>query len=101
MASLTFLGAARTVTGSKYLLEVDRQRVLVDCGQFQGLKELRRRNWAAFPAHPASLSSIILTHAHIDHSGLLPRLAADGFHGPIYCTAGTADLCSVKSGNAG
>ena len=101
MASLTFLGAARTVTGSKYLLDVDRQRVLVDCGQFQGLKELRRRNWAAFPAHPASLASVILTHAHIDHSGLLPRLAADGFRGPIYCTAGTADLCSVVLPDAG
>jgi metallo-beta-lactamase family protein len=101
MASLRFLGAARTVTGSKYLLDVDRQRVLVDCGQFQGLKDLRRRNWAAFPVHPASLAGVILTHAHIDHSGLLPRLAADGFQGPIYCTAGTADLCSLVLPDAG
>jgi metallo-beta-lactamase family protein len=95
MASLTFLGAARTVTGSKYLLENDGQRVLVDCGMFQGLKELRRRNWASFPVHPASLSAVLLTHAHLDHSGLLPRLVANGFTGPIYCTAGTADLCSL------
>ena len=95
MASLTFLGAARTVTGSKYLLETDDQRVLIDCGMFQGLKELRRRNWAPFPVHPASLAAVLLTHAHIDHSGLLPRLVANGFNGPIYCTAGTADLCSL------
>jgi metallo-beta-lactamase family protein len=95
MPSLTFLGAARTVTGSKYLLESDGQRVLVDCGMFQGLKELRRRNWEQFPVHPASLSAVLLTHAHLDHSGLLPRLVANGFSGPIYCTAGTADLCSL------
>lgn len=101
MATLTFLGAARTVTGSKYFLEIDRQRILVDCGQFQGLKDLRRRNWAAFPVHPASLQSVILTHAHIDHSGLLPRLVADGFRGPIFCTSGTADLCSLVLPDAG
>jgi len=95
MASLTFLGAARTVTGSKYLLEVDKRRLLIDCGQFQGLKELRRRNWAAFPVDPASISAVLLTHAHLDHSGLLPRLMAGGFKGPIYCTAGTAALCSL------
>ena len=101
MARLTFLGAARTVTGSKYLLEADGQRLLIDCGQFQGLKELRRRNWAAFPIHPASLHAVVLTHAHIDHSGLLPRLVAGGFHGPIYCTRGTADLCSLVLPDAG
>ena len=101
MATLTFLGAARTVTGSKYLLEADGQRLLIDCGQFQGLKELRRRNWAAFPVHPASLHAVVLTHAHIDHSGLLPRLVASGFHGPIYCTRGTADLCSLVLPDAG
>jgi len=101
MATLTFLGAARTVTGSKYLLEVDGFRILVDCGQFQGLKELRQRNWAAFPVHPASLHAVVLTHAHLDHSGLLPRLVAGGFHGRIYCTAGTADLCSLVLPDAG
>lgn len=101
MATLTFLGAARTVTGSKHLLEADGQRLLIDCGQFQGLKELRRRNWAAFPIHPASLHAVVLTHAHINHSGLLPRLVAGGFHGPIYCTRGTADLCSLVLPDAG
>jgi metallo-beta-lactamase family protein len=101
MATLTFLGAARTVTGSKYLLEARNDRLLIDCGQFQGLKELRRRNWSAFPVHPSSLSAVVLTHAHIDHSGLLPRLVANGFRGPIYCTAGTADLCSLVLPDAG
>jgi metallo-beta-lactamase family protein len=95
MATLTFLGAARTVTGSKYLLEADGQRILVDCGLFQGLKELRRRNWSPFPFDPASLAAVVLTHAHIDHSGMLPRLVASGFRGRIYCTAGTASLCSL------
>jgi metallo-beta-lactamase family protein len=101
MASLTFLGAARTVTGSKYLLEVDNHRLLVDCGQFQGLADLRRRNWAAFPVNPKSIEAVLLTHAHIDHSGLLPRLVANGFNGPIYCTQGTSDLCSLVLPDAG
>jgi metallo-beta-lactamase family protein len=101
MPLLTFLGAARTVTGSKYLLEVDGYRVLVDYGQFQGLKELRRRNWGPLPVHPGSIHAVVLTHAHIDHSGLLPRLVASGFHGPIFCTAGTADLCSLVLPDAG
>jgi metallo-beta-lactamase family protein len=92
---LTFLGAARTVTGSKYLLEFDGQRVLVDCGLFQGLRELRRRNWSAFPVDPSTISAVLLTHAHIDHSGMLPRLVANGFKGRIYCTAATASLCSL------
>jgi metallo-beta-lactamase family protein len=95
MAMLTFLGAARTVTGSKYLLEVDEERLLIDCGLFQGLRELRRRNWSAFPVDPATISAVLLTHAHIDHSGFLPRLVAAGFKGKIYCTAGTASLCSL------
>jgi metallo-beta-lactamase family protein len=95
VATLTFLGAARTVTGSKYLLDVDQQRLLIDCGQFQGLRELRRRNWSAFPFYPASVAAVLLTHAHIDHSGMLPRLVANGFRGPIFCTAGTASLCSL------
>ncbi len=101
MATLTFLGASRTVTGSKYLLEADGHRILVDCGLFQGLRELRRRNWAALPIHPASLHAVVLTHAHIDHCGWLPRLVSSGFHGRIYCTAGTADLCSLVLPDAG
>ncbi len=95
MATLTFLGAARTVTGSKHLLEVDGRRILVDCGLFQGLKELRLRNWSAMPIPPETIDCVVLTHAHIDHSGWLPRLVAQGFNGPVYCTEGTADLCGV------
>lgn len=95
MATLTFLGAARTVTGSKYLLEVDGQRVLFDCGLFQGLKDLRLRNWAPLPVPPETIDCVVLTHAHIDHSGWLPRLVSQGFNGPVHCTAGTADLCSL------
>jgi metallo-beta-lactamase family protein len=94
-ASLTFLGAARTVTGSKYLLEVDGQRILIDCGLFQGLKELRQRNWSPLPVAPETIDAVVLTHAHIDHSGWLPRLVAQGFKGPVHCTGGTADLCKL------
>ena len=101
MATLTFLGAARTVTGSKYLLEIDGYRILVDYGQFQGTRDLRRRNWGALAVHPSSVHCVVLTHAHIDHSGLLPRLVANGFHGRIYCTHGTADLCSLVLPDAG
>jgi metallo-beta-lactamase family protein len=95
MASLTFLGAARTVTGSKYLLEHNGARVLVDCGLFQGLKELRLRNWEDFPVPPASIDAVVLTHAHLDHVGYLPRLVAGRFRGRVFCTAGTADLCQL------
>ena len=95
MATLTFLGAARTVTGSKHLLEIDGRRILIDCGLFQGLKELRLRNWSAMPIPPETIDCVVLTHAHIDHSGWLPRLVAQGYQGPIYCTAGTADLCGL------
>jgi metallo-beta-lactamase family protein len=95
MPTLTFLGAARTVTGSKHLLEVDGKRVLFDCGLFQGLKELRERNWAPLPIAPDSIDAVVLTHAHIDHSGWLPRLIASGFKGSIHCTGGTADLCKL------
>jgi metallo-beta-lactamase family protein len=101
MAILTFLGAARTVTGSKYLLEVDGRRLLVDCGLFQGLKQLRLRNWAAFPVDPARVDAVVLTHAHIDHSGMLPRFVANGFRGPVFCTAGTSDLLSLLLPDAG
>jgi metallo-beta-lactamase family protein len=93
--SLTFLGAAQTVTGSKHLLDIDGHRVLFDCGLFQGLKELRERNWAALPVDPKSIEAVVLTHAHIDHSGWLPRLIGGGFKGPVHCTGGTADLCKL------
>ena len=92
VAQLTFLGAARTVTGSKYLVEHAGQRVLVDCGLFQGLKELRERNWEPFPVPAQSIHAIVLTHAHLDHVGYLPRLVAQGFKGRVFCTAGTMDL---------
>lgn len=95
MTQLTFLGAARTVTGSKYLLEHGGSRVLIDCGLFQGLKELRLRNWAAPPFRPDSVHAVVLTHAHLDHVGYLPRLVAHGYHGRVFCTGGTADLCRL------
>ncbi len=95
MPSLTFLGAARTVTGSKHLLDVDGQRILFDCGLFQGLKELRLRNWSPLPIRPETIDAVVLTHAHIDHCGWLPRLVSQGFKGPVHCTAGTADLCRL------
>ena len=94
--TLTFLGAAGgTVTGSKHLLEAGARRVLLDCGLFQGLKELRARNWARPPLDPESLGAVLLSHGHIDHSGYLPRLVRDGFAGPIYCTEGTAALLEI------
>src|SRR6185369_9602143 len=93
--SLTFLGAAGTVTGSKHLLEVDGRRILVDCGLFQGLKELRLRNWEPLPIDPASIDVVILTHAHLDHCGYLPRLVSAGFRGRIFCTPATKELCSL------
>jgi metallo-beta-lactamase family protein len=95
VGALTFLGAAGTVTGSQYLLESDHHRVLVDCGMFQGLKSLRVRNWAALPVAPSTVHSVVLTHAHLDHCGLLPRLVANGFSGRIFCTPGTGDLCGL------
>jgi len=95
MPSLTFLGAAGTVTGSKHLLDLGDRRVLVDCGLFQGLKELRLRNWAALPIDAARLDAVVLTHAHLDHCGYLPRLVAQGFKGRIFCTPGTRELCTL------
>src|SRR6185436_9472307 len=95
MSSIHFLGAAGTVTGSRFLLEHDGRRVLVDCGLFQGRKELRQRNWAPMPVEPKSLDAVVLTHAHIDHTGGLPRLVKDGFDGPVYCTSGTRDLSAL------
>jgi metallo-beta-lactamase family protein len=91
--TLRFLGATGTVTGSKFLLEHDGHRVLVDCGLFQGYKQLRERNWAALPVPLESIDSVVLTHAHIDHSGYLPVLTRDGFRGDIFATASTRALC--------
>ncbi|HEY0469677.1 MAG TPA: MBL fold metallo-hydrolase [Polyangiaceae bacterium] len=96
-----FLGAAGTVTGSRYLLEHGGERVLVDCGLFQGYKKLRERNWAEPGFEPAGLSAVVLTHAHLDHSGYLPRLCEMGFRGPVYCTPGTRDLLQILLPDSG
>ena len=93
--SVTFLGAAGTVTGSKHLVETGASRVLLDCGLFQGLKELRDRNWKQPPVDPRTLDAVVLSHAHIDHVGYLPALVKHGYRGPVYCTPATADLLGV------
>lgn len=95
MATLSFWGGVGTVTGSKYLIETERARVLIDCGIFQGLRELRERNWQEPPFDPRSLDAVLITHAHIDHTGYLPRLVSQGFSGPVYCSKGTADLLRI------
>jgi metallo-beta-lactamase family protein len=94
-AHLRFLGAARTVTGSKYLVRSGEEQLLVDCGLFQGLKDLRLRNWEPLPVEPAAIAHVVLTHAHIDHTGYLPRLASSGFRGSVWATPATRDLCDV------
>jgi metallo-beta-lactamase family protein len=101
MATISFWGGVGTVTGSKYLLESNNRRVLVDCGMFQGLKELRERNWQEPPFDPKSLDAVLITHAHIDHTGYLPRLVAQGFRNPVYCSRGTADLLKILLPDAG
>ena len=101
MASIEFWGGVGTVTGSKYLVVTDKARVLVDCGLFQGLKELRERNWQDPPFDPHTLSAVLITHAHIDHTGYLPRLVQQGFRGPVYCSRGTADLLKILLPDAG
>ena len=100
MPDLQFLGAAETVTGSRYLVTAG-QTVLVDCGMFQGLKRLRQRNWSPPPFEPAALDAVVITHAHVDHSGYLPRLCKLGFGGPIYVTPGTRDLLGILLPDAG
>ncbi|MFM8439858.1 MAG: MBL fold metallo-hydrolase, partial [Acidobacteriota bacterium] len=95
MAKITFLGGVGTVTGSKYLLEADNTKVLVDCGMFQGLAELRQRNWEDPPFDPASIDAVIITHAHIDHTGYLPRLVKLGFKGPVFTSKATRDLMKI------
>lgn len=101
MTSITFLGAARTVTGSKYLLDTGTARILVDAGLFQGLKELRERNWQDPPFKLSELDAVVLTHAHLDHVGYLPRLVAQGFSGRVFCTQGTQDLARIVLPDAG
>jgi metallo-beta-lactamase family protein len=98
---ITFLGATGTVTGSRYLISTGGRRILVDCGLFQGLKQLRLRNREPFPVEPASLDAVILTHAHLDHSGYLPLLVRDGFSGPVYCTPATERLCGILLPDSG
>jgi metallo-beta-lactamase family protein len=98
---ITFLGAAGTVTGSQYLLETAGRRILVDCGLFQGYKQLRLRNWTRPAYEPGAIDAVILTHAHLDHSGMLPRLVAQGFRGTVYCTRGTLELCNVLLRDSG
>jgi metallo-beta-lactamase family protein len=95
MAKITFLGAAGTVTGSKYLIEAEGKKLLVDCGLFEGSKELKQRNWDKLTIDPSSLDWVLLTHAHIDHTGYLPRLVRGGYRGPIYSNAATHELCAV------
>ncbi|MGA8220330.1 MAG: MBL fold metallo-hydrolase [Candidatus Acidiferrales bacterium] len=95
MPKITFLGAAGTVTGSKYLIEAGGKRLLVDCGLFEGSNELEQRNWQSLPVDPATIDWLLLTHAHIDHTGYIPRIARMGFRGPIYANAATHELCGL------
>jgi len=94
-AIITFLGAAGTVTGSKFLVESAGHRYLIDCGLFQGEARWRRRNWEQFPVEPESLDAVVLTHAHLDHCGYLPALVRQGFRGPVICSAGTAEVAAI------
>jgi metallo-beta-lactamase family protein len=101
MATLTFLGATGTVTGSKYLLEAGGERLLIDCGLFQGLKELRLRNWNPLPIPSSSIQWVVLTHAHLDHTGYVPRLVKEGFRGQIYASPATVDLSKLVLPDSG
>jgi len=94
--SIGFYGAARTVTGSRHLLDLGGNLVLVDCGMFQGNRETRQRNWEPFPVDPRELKAVVITHAHMDHIGWLPRLVAQGYEGPIYCTPATLGLARLS-----
>jgi metallo-beta-lactamase family protein len=93
--SVLFVGATETVTGSRFVLDAGGVRVLLDCGLYQGSHDLRERNWRPFPVPPRTIDAVVLSHAHIDHTGYLPRLVRDGFDGPVYASAGTRDLCSI------
>jgi Cft2 family RNA processing exonuclease len=99
--NIRFLGGADTVTGSKYCVEYDGKKLLVDCGLFQGYKQLRLRNWDPCPTPPKDIGAVILTHAHLDHSGYLPLLARNGFQGKVHSTSGTRDLCGILLPDSG
>lgn len=99
--TIRFLGAARTVTGSRFLVETDQIRVLVDCGIFQGKKELRLRNWAGFPVDPGTIDAVVVSHAHLDHVGYIPALVKQGFDGPIYATLSTRRLAQIVLEDSG
>lgn len=101
MPKIQFLGATGSVTGSKYLLEAGGERLMIDCGLFQGQKELRLRNWASFPVPPSSIQWLALTHAHLDHTGYIPRFVKDGFRGPILATEATVDLARLLLPDSG
>jgi metallo-beta-lactamase family protein len=98
---IQFLGATNTVTGSKHLVSSGKTKILVDCGLFQGYKQLRLRNWEQFPVDPADIEAVVLTHAHLDHSGYLPILVRDGFRGKIFCSEATYDLCKILLPDSG
>ena len=91
---LSFFGAAKNVTGSRYLLEAKGKRILIDCGMYQE-RDYRARNWEDFPVRPSSIDIVLLTHAHIDHCGYLPKLVHDGFNGKIFCTPATAEISEI------
>lgn len=98
---LTFLGATGTVTGSKYLVTAGDKKILIDCGLFQGYKQLRLRNWGPLPIAPKDIDAVVLTHAHLDHTGYLPLLVKNGFRGPVYCSEATRDLCAILLPDSG
>src|SRR5579871_2512980 len=99
--SIQFLGAAETVTGSRHLLTLNGAKVLVDCGLFQGGRELRARNWLPFLVPPSEIDALVVTHAHLDHIGYIPRFVRDGFTGPIYCTRATLGLARISLPDSG
>lgn len=99
--TIGFYGAAQTVTGSKHLLTLNGKNILVDCGIFQGNREMRERNWQPFPFEPTSLDAVVLTHAHLDHVGMIPKLVKEGYQGPIYCTRATLGLAKISLPDSG
>jgi len=101
LTKIHFLGATGTVTGSKYLVQAAGKQVLVDCGLFQGYKQLRLRNWARFPIEPKEIDAVVVTHVHLDHSGYLPLLVKNGYRGPVFCTPATAELCGILLPDSG